>query len=76
MGAIVAVKIRAMIMPMPIPNVSERTSRAMAKSTPMTPPVYTSARMFAAGAKKRKVMAGPSPAPFLWDAGEQRHDRA
>ncbi len=55
-----------MIMPMPMPNDSASTMRAMAKSAPRATPVYESARILPAGAKNRKVMAGPSPAPFLW----------
>ena len=58
-------KTMAMIMPMPMPKDSASTMRAMAKSAPSATPVYDSARMLAAGAKNRKVMAGPSPAPFL-----------
>ena len=48
-----------------MPKVSDSTKRAIARSGPMMPPVYTSARMLAAGAKNRKVIAGPRPAPFL-----------
>ena len=58
-------KSKAMIRPIPMPKANERNKRAKARSGPITPPVYTRARMLAAGAKNRKVSAGPKPAPFL-----------
>jgi hypothetical protein len=55
-------------------KVSERINRAVARSIPITPPVYTNARVVA-GAKNRKVMAGQAR-PFFVNPSKERNDGA